>query len=91
MTELEKLVNESFGIMCNANDFFAFATADSVTIEPADLKWVLPIYEKYPEAGLNACMAYIAKIKPIKPWQTEEFNKAYAELEELNPEVQSEY
>lgn len=89
--ELIALLNGSFGIACNANDFFDYACADSVLIDALDLKWVLPIYKKYPRAGLNACMSYIAKQKPINPYITKEFEEAYAEIETLNPDVQSEY
>lgn len=89
--DLISLLNGSFGIACNANDFFNYACADCVMIDALDLKWVLPIYKKYPRAGLNACMSYIAKQKPIKPYITKEFEEAYAEIERLNPDVQSEY
>ena len=89
---LLELVNGSFGITCNANDFFQYACADAVTISPDDLKWVLPIIKKYGYIdGENACMAYIAKLKPIKPRLTEKFQAAYKEIEKLNPEVHSEY
>lgn len=88
---LLELVNGSFGITCNANDFFNYACADAVTISPADLKWVLPIVKKYGHDGENACLSYIAKQQPIKPWITEKFQAAYKEIEELNPKVNSEY
>lgn len=90
-SDLKKLVNSSFGIAMNANDFFNYACADMVIVDPRDLEWILPIDAKYPKSGLDACLSFIAKQKPIKPWITDEFKEAYKELEKLNPEVKSEY
>ncbi len=89
--DLLAFLRGSFGICMNANDFFSYASADSVILDPKDLNWVLPVCRKYPKAGENACMSYIAKRKPIKPWITPEFESAYAEIEAMNPDVQSEY
>lgn len=89
--DLRKLINGSFGIMMNANDFFAYACADAVTIDPKDLEWVMPIFQKYSWTGIDACMAYIVKHMPIKPHITKEFEEAYAEIVKLNPQVHSEY
>ncbi len=91
MDTLTKFVRGSWGIVLNANDFFGFACADAVTVHPLDLEWVLPMYEKYDQVGIDACMSYIAKQKPIQPWITDKFNEAYAEIEKLNPKVWSEY
>lgn len=88
---LKDLINGSFGIEMNANDFFNYACADMVLIDPADLEWVLPIYKKYGWSGIDACMAYIAKRMPIKPHVTKEFEEAYEEIKNINPEVYSEY
>lgn len=86
----KELVYSSFWFHANANDFFNYACADAVQISVDDLEWVLPIMEKYPAAGLNACMSFIRKQKPIEPWITKEFKAAYAELETLNPTIDSE-
>ena len=88
---IKKIVDSSFFIVLNANDFFGYACSDSVQIDTDDLHWIIPIVKKYPKYGLDACMAYIAKQLPIKPYLTEEFKKAYLELEKLKPEVLSEY
>ena len=90
MTTLEKLVYSAFWIDLNANDFFHYASADIVRVDTADFIWILPIMEKYPNSGLNACMAYIRKQEPIKPYLTEEYKLAYKELKSLNPHIQSE-
>lgn len=91
--ELLKLVKSSasFGIAINANDFFGYACTDMLIIDGQDLKWVMPMYQKYGYAGIDACMAYIAKEMPIKPRITAVFKKAYREIKRINPEVYSEY
>jgi len=89
--DLSELVNGSFGIAINANDFFNYACGDMVIIDALDLKWVLPIFAKYKWKGIDACMSYIAKQMPIKPHITKEFEEAYAEIEKINPTVHSEY
>ncbi len=89
--DLIKIVKGSFGIAMNANDFFNYACADMVCIDPQDLVWVIPIFRKYDWSGINACMAYIAKCMPIQPHITKEFEEAYAEIKEMNPKVHSEY
>lgn len=90
-TDLNELVKNSFGIAMNANDFFAYAAADSVIIDYEDLKWVLPIFKKYGGPGIHACMAYIAKKQPIDPWVNDEYKAAFAAIEQIKPEVYSEY
>lgn len=85
------ILEHSFGIILNANDFFWYSTAASLTVVLDDLRWVIPIYDKYGEDGLHACMAYIAEMMPIEPYQTDSFKKAYAELDEAKPEVWSEF
>ena len=89
--DLRGLVNGSFGIAVNANDFFNYACADIVIIDALDLEWVLPIFAKYKWKGIDACMAYIAKQMPIKTRITKEFEEAYAEIEKINPTVHTEY
>lgn len=89
--DLRGLIKGSFGIAMNANDFFNYACADMVLIDAQDLEWVLPIYKKYSWKGVDACMAFIAKQMPIKPHITKEFEEAYAEIEKINPKVNSEY
>lgn len=88
---ITKLLAGSFGIACNANDMFAYASADMVIIDPEDLSWVLPIFEKYSWQGLQACMSHIAGMEVIEPLRTESYKKALGEIKSLNPEVISEY
>lgn len=88
---IRDLVESSFGITLNANDFFWYSTAAALTVDNADLWWVLPIFDKYGNEGVHACMAYIAERMPLEPYQTEGFKKAYAELDEAKPEVWSEF
>lgn len=87
---IKKIINQSFWIGLNANDFFAYACADCVDMDPFDLEWVVPIVKKYPTSGLDACQAYIRKQMPIPPYITEEFNQAYEEICTLKPNVRSE-
>jgi hypothetical protein len=74
----------------NANDFFGFACADAVEVDPLDLEWIIPIIQKYKGDGVAAVMSFIRKCKPLKSHHTKEFKKAYKELEKLNPQIFSE-
>lgn len=87
---VKDLLFENFGICLNANDFFSYASGDSVVLDSSDFYWALPLIEKYPDSGCNAVMAYIRQTQPIEPWRTPEFLAAYKELEELKPYVWSE-
>lgn len=88
---LKSLLIDSFGIAINCNDFFNYACADMIMLDYGDLEWVLPIYEKHGQPGLNACMSHIAKTLPIEPWRTPEFNQALEEIKKINPYIHSEY
>lgn len=86
-----RIVNGSFGIEMNANDFFAYACADGVTLDPGDLPWVLEIISRHGEDdGINACLSYIRNQPPIEPWITEGFKAALADIEAMKPKVLSE-
>lgn len=88
--ELEMLLDHSQAIVVNANDFFEYATADSVTIDIVDLNWILPIIKKYGIHGIHAAVAYIRKEAPLPQIQTEKYLKAYQELIDLAPTIWSE-
>lgn len=79
--EIIDIVNSSFGIYLNANDFFQYACADAVLLDPYDFEWALPIIRKYGYEGEQAVMSKIRGILPIKPHITPKFEQA---LEELN-------
>lgn len=85
-----EIVNGSFGIEMNANDFFAYACADSVSLDPKDLPWVTDIYSRFGDEGVNACLSYIGNTLPIEPWRTPGFNEALKAVEEMRPKVWSE-
>lgn len=85
----ELLYDLMFSLELNANDFFGWACADSVTVSVFDMWWVLPIVKKYKHSGVSAVMSYIEQSQPIEPHRTENFLKAFKELEELDPQVYS--
>ena len=87
LAALKQIVNSAFTLDMNANDFFNYSCAHSVLVESDDLVWITPIVQKYPNSGLDACIAYIANIKPIAPWLTDEFNEAIEELKKSKPRV----
>lgn len=89
--EITRLLRGDFGIALNANDFFCYASADMVLVDYRDFGWVLPIYRKFGQPGLDACLSHIAGRDPIEPYLTDEFYKARAAIKELNPDVKSEY
>ena len=87
MNPYKRLLHSAFTIELNANDFFAYACAWSLTVYEQDVFWMIPIIEKYEDDGINACMAYIQNQEPIKPWHTDKFKEAIEELKALKPEV----
>lgn len=93
MTNLEAyrtLLSGAFTLEMNANDFFAYG-AMSVPIESCDIKWIIPIIEKYDGAGLDACLAYIQNQEPREYWRTPMFLAAMNELKEMQPFVGSDF
>lgn len=88
----KKIIESSFSIDLNANDFFEYACAQAVTINAWDIEeWVAPFIEEWGEVGVNVVLSYIQNQKPIPPYETEEFKKAMAVLTEKNPEVHSDF
>lgn len=83
------LLNCSFSIELNANDFFGWATAYSVHLSIFDMWWALPIVKKYGRVGISAVMCYIEQQLPIRPHRSFELIKACREIKELDPQVQS--
>lgn len=92
---LEEYPNEIASILTGEylyltmSDFFNVASSYSVLIYTDDLLWIVPIYKKYGNDGLNACIAYIEKLQPLNFYQNEKYLEAYKEIENLNPEVTS--
>lgn len=71
----------------NANDFFHYACAQMVHIVEEDFHWILEHIDKFPEEGMNACMAYIQNCEPLEPYRNDEFNQAIKELVDRKQEV----
>lgn len=71
----------------NANDFFSYSCADSVSIDESDFDWVIQHIQKWGQSGLNSAMAYISNQLPINPHINEKFEKALSELVERNQKV----
>jgi hypothetical protein len=94
MTEAEaykKIIDDSFGIDLNCNDFFMFACAWSMRVYPEDITWMSKFVSSKPDEDFwpatNACMAYIANREPIKPHISEKFIKYIEELKESKQKV----
>lgn len=87
MDAYKVLLNGSFGIQMNANDFFNYACAQMVTITDGDFEWVLEHIQKWGYAGMDACIAYIQNQEPIQPHRTDSFEKAIKELVDRKQEV----
>lgn len=89
--ESDKVINlilrNTFHIVVNANDFFAYACADAVEICPIDLRWIIPIVQKYEHDGLFAAMAYIENQLPLKEYRTKQFIKALRKIKTQKPWV----
>lgn len=74
------LLDNMFSADFNANDFFFYGTAQSISIAREDFPWVLGHVEKWGQDGLNACLAYIQNLEPIAKYKTDKFDKAIDEL-----------
>ena len=90
MSKLQELINDSFAVVFNANDFFCVASSYPFYVDSEDISWILPIYERYGIDGLNACMSHIQKQDPLKPYMNDKFLLARKEIEETNPNVSTE-
>lgn len=85
--EHEIILDGTFSLDFNCNDFFEYSTSESLTVCSDNLDWMKPIVKKYGQEGLDACLSYIAGRMPILPHQTVNFNLAVAELNEIKPKV----
>ena len=83
----EILLDSSFGITLNANDFFGYACGDEVYLDVGNYHWAIPIIKEYGVDGISAVMSHVRGGMPLKPYRTKEFNKAMKELKEINPIV----
>ncbi len=86
----KRLLDRSFSLNMNANDFFGFACADAVEVDPLDLDWIIPVVEKYGNDGLNACLCYIRQQLCLENYHTKEMFEALFYISQLNPKVMSE-
>lgn len=83
----QTLLDYSFGVELNANDFFHYATAQMVVVSNADVDWICEHIQKYDRVGLDAVMAYIQNHPPLPRYCTPHFDMAIQELMERNQEV----
>ena len=74
-------------ISINANDFFAWASCDSVEVENADLIWLIPHIEKWGFDGLFSGLAYIVNTMPIEPRRNKNFMDSLKELQDAKIKV----
>lgn len=81
------LFESMFSADFNANDFFNYACAQSVTIDALDFNWVIEHVQKFGQDGINSAVAYIQNQEPIKPYLTDRFNEAIKELVDKNQGV----
>lgn len=83
------IIQNSFQIDMNCNDFFAYNTAWSLSIDEEDFEWIVPFVVKHKQAGIDAVCAYIENMQPLKPLITKEFETAIQELIDRNQKVYS--
>ncbi len=78
MTGLEHLVAEAqeVRVTVNANDTFAYASADSFTVDREGLLMLAECRSRWGHHGVTALMAAIRDWEPIKPWRTDEYQEA---------------
>lgn len=91
MIKIPKIIlDQTLNLCINVNDFFGYACADAVEIDPLDLDWIVPVVEKYKKPGFNACLCYIRKQLCLEKYQTEKLFEALFYIGQLNPKVMSE-
>lgn len=77
----------TLNVVFNCNDFFSYASADALEVCTVDFEWIFPIIEKYKNDGLNASLAYIKGLDPIKERINKKYLLAKKEIEKLDPIV----
>jgi hypothetical protein len=88
-TPLEILMDWSFDMTLNANDFFQYACADGVKFSTDDLWIMLPLIKKHGHSGVKAVMSYIRKQKPIRP--DSNYNEAMTYIEKIVADTMKKY
>jgi hypothetical protein len=87
MNTYKKILENTLTFTVSCNDFFNYASADIIEIDTLNLEWIIPIVEKFGDDGMDACISYIRKQKPIPHFLTEKFNNAYKSIEKLEPKI----
>jgi len=87
---LHFIMDNCHSMELNANDLFAPASSDSVSLCPQDLHWAVPFVEKHGYDGVVAVMSYIEGVQPMEHYRTKGFKKAIEHLKEMRPSVSSE-
>lgn len=67
MSALDDLLEDTFYLVLNANDVFAWACADSVTLDREDIPVALEARERWGFEGHLAVLSEIAGIEPHQP------------------------
>jgi hypothetical protein len=88
----KRIIESSFSIDLNANDFFEYACAQVVSVNTSDIEeWIVPFVEEWGEVGTDVVLSYIQNQKPIPPYETERFKEAMEALMQKNPNVYSDW
>ncbi len=76
----DMLISGSFGLDMNANDMFHRSTAMSVSIDLADVRWVVEHVRRWGQDGIDSAMAYIQNTEPLPEYLTPGFLAAMEQL-----------
>lgn len=87
--EAQMIMNCSFSILLNANDFFNYACADAEEMDEEDTYQLYPIIRKYGYDAINAYMSHKRGVLPINPHRTTKFFKALEEVKKIQWEWES--
>jgi len=76
--DLEELLEYALSVKIelNASDTFAYACADSVTIDEDGVPLLIECFSKFGNDGITAFMSEVRGETPIKPWCTEAYYEA---------------
>lgn len=88
----KEIIESSFSIDLNANDFFDYACVQVVSINISDIKqWIAPFIKEWGEVGIHVVLSYIQNKQPIPPYETERFKEAMEALMQKKHNVLSDW
>lgn len=82
----EMILNDAFGVVLNANDFFGYACADAVQVDFLEHgEKLIDMVRRFGGDGSSAFMAWHERAEPIPPHRTDGYREAREYLPGVRP------